>query len=93
MLVGSRAWLSQHGVPIPPELEGHAASLEWQGKTVVFVAGGREAKGVLAVADAVRPEAREAVATMHRCCYFCCCCCCCCAYVVVLLLMMMLVLS
>jgi len=70
VLVGSRAWLSQHGVPIPPELEGHAASLEWQGKTVVFVAGGREAKGVLAVADAVRPEAREAVATLHR--YWCC---------------------
>lgn len=51
---------------IPPELEGHAASLEWQGKTVVFVAGGSEAKGAVAVADSVRPEAREAVATLHR---------------------------
>lgn len=66
VLIGSRAWLSRHGVSIPPELEGHAASLEWQGKTVVFVAGAGEAKGVLAVADSVRPEAREAVATLHR---------------------------
>eukprot|EP00752_Nemacystus_decipiens_P009679 g8648.t1 len=66
VLVGSRAWLTQHGVSVPPELEGHAASLEWQGKTVVFVAGGGEAKGALAVADSVRPEAREAVATLHR---------------------------
>eukprot|EP00903_Cladosiphon_okamuranus_P012938 g12081.t1 len=65
VLVGSRGWLSRHGVSIPPELEGHAASLEWQGKTVVFVAGAGEAKGILAVADSVRPEAREAVATLH----------------------------
>ncbi|CAM9816654.1 unnamed protein product, partial [Hapterophycus canaliculatus] len=66
VLVGSRTWLSRHGIAVPPELEGHAASLEWQGKTVVFVAGRGEAKGVLAVADSVRPEAREAVATLHR---------------------------
>lgn len=66
MLVGSRAWLSRHQIPVPPELEGHAASLEWQGKTVVFVAARGETKGVLAVADSVRPEAREAVATLHR---------------------------
>ncbi|CBN73914.1 heavy metal translocating P-type ATPase [Ectocarpus siliculosus] len=66
VLVGSRTWLSRHHVRIPPEIEGHAASLEWQGKTVVFVAGGGETKGVLAVADSVRPEAREAVGTLHR---------------------------
>ena len=66
VLVGTRSWLERHGVSIPPELEGHASSLEWQGKTVVFVAGGGSAKGILAVADSVRPEAREAVGEMHR---------------------------
>lgn len=37
-----------------------------QGKTVVFVAGGGEAKGILAVADRARPEAKEAVTALHR---------------------------
>ena len=67
VIVGTRSWLERHGVSIPPELEGHASSLEWQGKTVVFVAGGGSAKGILAVADSVRPEAREAVGELHRC--------------------------
>lgn len=33
---------------------------------MVFVAGGGEAKGILAVADRARPEAKEAVTALHR---------------------------
>jgi len=66
VLVGTRSWLQRHGVGITPELEGSATSLERQGKTVVFVAGGSKIKGLLAVADRARPEAREAVASLHR---------------------------
>lgn len=66
VLVGTRAWLQKHGIEIPPELEGGAASLEWQGKTVVFVSSGSWAVGALAVADRARPEAREAVSQLHR---------------------------
>lgn len=51
---------------IPPELEGKAASLEWQGKTVVFVSKEGSAVGALAVADRARPEAREAVGELHK---------------------------
>ncbi|CAM9957400.1 unnamed protein product, partial [Sphacelaria rigidula] len=66
LLVGTRTWLQQNRVVIPPELGGNVASLEWQGKTVVFAAAGGVAVGALAVADRARPEAREAVAALHR---------------------------
>lgn len=66
VLVGTRAWLKRHGVRVSNASEDVAATLEWQGKTVVFVALGSETVGGIAVADQPRPEAREAVSALTR---------------------------
>ena len=47
-------------------LADRATELSAQGKTPMFVAVGGRAKGVIAVADTIRPGAKEAVAEMHR---------------------------
>ncbi|HVL86726.1 MAG TPA: heavy metal translocating P-type ATPase [Candidatus Thermoplasmatota archaeon] len=51
------------GAP-PPELAASAAQLEAAGKTVVFVALDDRVAGVVALADTLRPGAREAVAAL-----------------------------
>ena len=45
---------------------GTIARLETEGKTVVLVGTDRELLGVVAIADAVRPEARQAVGRLHE---------------------------
>jgi len=63
LLVGRAALLQQRGVAIT--LSDKAAELAGMGRTPMFVAvDGREA-GIVAVADTVRPESKEAIATMH----------------------------
>jgi P-type E1-E2 ATPase len=51
---------------VAPELEASAATLEADGKTVVYVEWEGRAAGVLAVADTVKPDAADAVAALHR---------------------------
>ncbi len=63
VLVGKAALLAQRG--IQSALAEKAAGLAAMGRTPMFVAvDGREA-GIIAVADTVRPESKEAIATMH----------------------------
>ncbi|MFZ5425556.1 MAG: heavy metal translocating P-type ATPase [Thermodesulfobacteriota bacterium] len=61
VLVGRSQWLAAEGVRVSEELlqEGHRLSGE--GKTPLFVASGGKALGILAVADAIRPEAAQVV--------------------------------
>lgn len=63
VLVGKAALLAQR--TIQSALAEKAAGLAAMGRTPIFVAvDGREA-GIIAVADTVRPESKEAIATMH----------------------------
>lgn len=63
VLVGKAALLAQR--TIQSSLGEKAAALAAMGRTPMFVAvDGREA-GIIAVADTVRPESKEAIATMH----------------------------
>jgi Cu+-exporting ATPase len=63
VLVGKAALLALRG--IQSALAEKAAGLAGLGRTPMFVAvDGREA-GIVAVADTVRPESKEAIATMH----------------------------
>ncbi|MBS0189019.1 MAG: copper-translocating P-type ATPase [Planctomycetes bacterium] len=63
VLVGKAALLEQRG--IRSTLAEKAAALAAMGRTPMFVAlDGREA-GLIAVADTVRPESKEAITTMH----------------------------
>ena len=47
-------------------LDGRAQDLSRQGKTPMFVAADGQVKGIIAVADAIRPESREAVRALRE---------------------------
>ncbi|WP_448594332.1 heavy metal translocating P-type ATPase [Thermoflexus hugenholtzii] len=63
--VGGIAWLQAEGVRLNG-LEEAVRALQEQGQTTMLVARDGEAIGVIALADALKPEAAEAVATLHR---------------------------
>ena len=65
LLVGGPALLSAHSVELTPDLAAAAEDAESQGRTVVFLLEGNLALAALAVADAIRPEAFEAVSRLH----------------------------
>jgi heavy metal translocating P-type ATPase len=60
VLVGNLALMCDHGIAVPGELlAGHPAASE------VYVARAGTLLGAIVIADSVRPEAREAIATIH----------------------------
>lgn len=63
--VGTRKLMAEAGGSIPAFLEDAAEALEADGKTVVFCAWEGEARGVLGIADAPKPESRQAVSLLH----------------------------
>lgn len=64
--IGTAAFLEQHAVPLTPNAQADLARLETEGKTAVFVAVGSEEAGILAVADTVRPGAKDAVTRLTQ---------------------------
>jgi Cu+-exporting ATPase len=65
IVVGSAALLAGQGVDLAA-LEPESARLEAEGRTVFAVAENGRALGLLAVADTLKPGARETVATLER---------------------------
>jgi P-type Cu+ transporter len=63
-MVGSEALLRESGVDVAPLAAGHAR-LTALGRTLMFVASGGTVRGVIALADTPRPEARAAIARLH----------------------------
>jgi Cd2+/Zn2+-exporting ATPase/Cu+-exporting ATPase len=60
VLVGNLAHMRDHGIVVPGELlAGHPEASE------VYVARAATLLGAIVIADSVRPEAREAIATIH----------------------------
>jgi Cu2+-exporting ATPase len=59
--VGSYELLKDDGVSVPASVKDKAMTLAKQGKTVIFVLSGRVFSGVLALADVIRPESKEAL--------------------------------
>ena len=64
VVCGTSAWLSENGIAVPAEAERAADARRTDGKAVVFVAAGGETIGLVALADAPRKGAREAVAEL-----------------------------
>ncbi|GAA1436803.1 heavy metal translocating P-type ATPase [Microlunatus lacustris] len=64
--VGNRRWLAQHVTALGEELEQAMAATEAKGRTAVAVSWDGAARGVLVVADAVKPTSAEAVAQLRR---------------------------
>jgi len=63
---GSRSLASRFLSTFPGPVEGQLAQLEAQGKTAMLLGRADQILGVIAVADTVRPEARQAVALLRR---------------------------
>jgi Cu+-exporting ATPase len=63
--LGNRAFLEERGVATDG-LAGRAGELEEGGRTVVWAAADGRAVGLIAVADALRADSAEAVATLNR---------------------------
>ena len=59
--VGSRAFLAEAGIEVPPAADARARAFEERGETVAFLARGGRAAALLVVADATRPEAAAAL--------------------------------
>jgi len=64
-LVGSRAWLREHAIPIDASLEEAGAKLAAQGLTLAWVAEGARALGVVGLADPPRKDAKQAVVRLR----------------------------
>jgi len=64
--VGRRKLMAENGLLIPEALETEADRLETEGKTAIFVGWEGETRGVLAVADTVKPDAKAAVTALRE---------------------------
>ncbi len=65
VLLGNRALLAEHGVPLPADADARAAEREARGETVAFLATGGTVRAFLSVADVLRDEAPEAVRALR----------------------------
>ena len=66
VLVGQRAWLAREWSLTPgPELAERAGRAEENGQTAVFAAWDGQIRGVLTVADTIKPTARAAVTRLR----------------------------
>ena len=64
--VGNENLFLSQNVKIPEELSSQAVSFRSVGKTVVFVGVDKEVIGMLALSDALRPEARQAISDLSK---------------------------
>lgn len=64
VLVGNRKLMQDRGIALAVLAE-RAAVLEGGGRTVVYAAVDGAAAGIIAIADAVRPSAKEAITRLH----------------------------
>ena len=62
--VGRAAFMAEWSLPVPAELEAAREAAEAQGRTAVFAAWNGAVRGLLVVADTVKPTSAEAVASL-----------------------------
>ena len=65
VLVGSLPWLEREGIALDERLTGAAGAMQERGQTAVAVAVDGEGIGALGIADALRPQSREAVSALR----------------------------
>ncbi|MFM8321900.1 MAG: HAD-IC family P-type ATPase, partial [Chloroflexota bacterium] len=66
VLVGNTRLMEKNGVSIPAELLAEREQRQLEGKTVVLVAVDCQPAGLLAIADAVKPDSARAIARLHE---------------------------
>jgi Cu+-exporting ATPase len=66
LLLGNLKLMLERSVVVPEEFEERAAAIAAEGRTPMYAAIDGRLAGMLAVADPVKPESKEAVAAMRR---------------------------
>jgi len=66
IIVGQPAFLREHGVSNLENLEAPARDLQAEGQTVIFVAIGGSAAGIIAVSDPIKPSTPGAIRELQR---------------------------
>ncbi len=64
VLFGNNKLLAKHRIPYS-ELEARAHKLSIHGQTIVYLAVNNKAVGLIAIADTLKPEAKDAIAKLH----------------------------
>lgn len=64
--VGKADFLRGQGMTLSGEIQKSVATQTEQGRTAILVARGTQAVGLIAMADEVRPETRQAMASLHH---------------------------
>jgi Cu2+-exporting ATPase len=65
LMIGGPALIRQLGIELPPELHNGLDRASSRAQTAITLIEGRSALAVLAIADAIREESREAVQRLH----------------------------
>jgi P-type E1-E2 ATPase len=65
VLVGRRGFVEEGGSEVPGWLAEEAGRMQAEGKTVVWVGWGAKARGALAVADTLKPNAADTIRALH----------------------------
>jgi len=65
VLAGKQGWFLEMGLDLG-SLDQELSSLQNQGKTVVVVAVENKIAGLIAVADRVKPESKDAIESLHK---------------------------
>jgi Cu2+-exporting ATPase len=65
ILVGGPALLREHGVQVDPALQAAIERAAARGQAAITMVEGAAALAVFAIADAVRPESRDAIQRLH----------------------------
>jgi P-type Cu2+ transporter len=65
-LLGNHRLLEQHGVQPSPALEGKAATLKDEARTVIYFAAGGETKAILALADTIKEGSAQAIKELRE---------------------------
>ncbi len=66
VLLGNCDWLRWHGISVSETARIEAAALAEDGKTVVYVAVGEITRGLIAVQDSLRADAKAVVDKLHQ---------------------------
>lgn len=66
VLLGTRKFLTEAGIELSETAAEKLSDLEGQGKTAILMSVDGAVSGIVAVADTVRPEAKEAVARFQK---------------------------
>ena len=64
--IGQESFLDDQGVRIPEDLSTQAAKLQEDAQTVVWVASGHTALGLLGISDPIKDSTPDAIAALHQ---------------------------